>query len=73
MGNENDDENDDDDDDEDGGGGRGSSSGEHLWARRQFSVLWAPMPSSYQKSKKVCTIPFHSTVLFFNMFIHNLL
>lgn len=40
-------------DDEEGRGGGGSSTGEHSWARRQFSVLWAPMPSSYQKSKKV--------------------
>lgn len=71
MSNENEDENDDDDDD--GGGGGGSSTGEHSWARRQFSVLWAPMPSSYQKSKKVSTIPFHSTVLFFNILILNLL
>ena len=41
------------------GGGGGGSTGEHLWARRQFSVLWAPMPSSYQKSKKVTYIPLH--------------
>lgn len=28
-----------------GGGGGGDGHDEHLWARRQFSVLWAPMPS----------------------------
>lgn len=70
MSNENEDNN--EDDDEDGGGGVGSSTGEHSWARRQFSVLWAPMPSSYQKSKKVSTIPLHSTILFFNILTHNL-
>lgn len=72
MSNENDDEDDENDEDR-GGGGGGSSTAEHSWARRQFSVLWAPMPSSYQKSKKVSTIPLHSTVLFFNMLILNLL
>ena len=48
------DEEEEEDDGEEGGGG--SSTGEHSWARRQFSVLWAPMPSSYQKSKKVSNI-----------------
>ena len=27
------------------GAGGADSHDEHLWARRQFSVLWAPMPS----------------------------
>lgn len=40
-------------------GSKGSGAGEQ-WARRQFSVLWAPMPSDYQMNslsndaRKVC-------------------
>lgn len=51
-----DDEEEEDGEEEIGEGGGGSRTGEHSWARRQFSVLWAPMPSSYQKSKKVSNI-----------------
>ena len=34
--------------------GTNSSEGEeHLWARRQFSVLWAPMPATFSSVKEV--------------------
>lgn len=28
-------------------GGRRKDDGDEVWARRQFSVLWAPMPADY--------------------------
>lgn len=30
---------------------------EHLWARRQFSILWAPMPASFSSAKEVSYLP----------------
>ena len=48
---------------EGGGGGGGESADDQLWARRQFSVLWAPMPTAYT-SDKVSQINVKLTELF---------
>jgi hypothetical protein len=34
----------------DGSGGGSSGEDDQLWARRQFSVIWAPMPSDLKMS-----------------------
>lgn len=47
--------------------GEADGQDEHLWARRQFSVLWAPMPSdgTAVKQHAVCNT-FHYLVLHLN-------
>jgi hypothetical protein len=35
-----------------GGVGTGTGTDDRLWARRQFSVLWAPMPVNYDTKVK---------------------
>ena len=34
-------------------GTNSAESEDHLWARRQFSILWAPMPASFSSVKEV--------------------